>query len=70
MIRVGCWADLVLFDLEDIRDRATFTAPHQYPGGIPFVFVNGVAVVDGGKFTKATPGKVLTPFRDGSRRPS
>jgi N-acyl-D-amino-acid deacylase len=59
-IRVGYWADLVLFD-ESIEDTATFTAPHQYPKGIPFVFVNGVAVVDDGKLTKALPGKVVSP---------
>jgi N-acyl-D-amino-acid deacylase len=61
-IRPGYWADLVIFD-ETIEDTATFTAPHQYPKGIPYVFVNGVAVVDGGKFTKALPGKVLSPGR-------
>lgn len=59
-IREGYWADLVIFE-ESIEDKATFTEPHQYPAGIPFVFVNGVAVVDGGKFTKALPGKVLSP---------
>ena len=46
-----------------IADTATFTEPHQYPKGIPFVFVNGVAVVDDGKFTKALPGRVLRPGR-------
>ena len=61
-IRTGYWADLVVFD-ESIADRATFTEPHQYPTGIPFVFVNGAAVVDEGKFTKALPGKVLSPAR-------
>jgi N-acyl-D-aspartate/D-glutamate deacylase len=61
-IRSGYWADLVIFD-ETIADHATFTEPHQYPTGIPFVFVNGVAVVDDGKFTKALPGKVLSPGR-------
>jgi N-acyl-D-amino-acid deacylase len=61
-VRVGHWADLVIFD-DTIADNATFTEPHQYPTGIPFVFVNGVAVIDGGKPTKALPGKVLTPGR-------
>jgi N-acyl-D-amino-acid deacylase len=61
-IRTGYWADLVIFD-ETIEDTATFTQPHQYPKGIPYVFVNGVAVVDDGKFTKALPGKVLSPAR-------
>jgi uncharacterized damage-inducible protein DinB len=31
-IRMGYWADLVMFD-ESIEDAATFTAPHQYPWG-------------------------------------
>jgi N-acyl-D-amino-acid deacylase len=59
-IRTGYWADLVIFE-ESVEDLATFTEPHQYPRGVPFVFVNGVAVVDDGKFTKALPGKVLSP---------
>jgi N-acyl-D-amino-acid deacylase len=59
---VGYWADLVIFD-DTVADTATFTDPHKYPTGIPYVFVNGVAVVDDGKLTKALPGKVLTPRR-------
>jgi N-acyl-D-amino-acid deacylase len=67
LVRTGYWADLVLFDPQTIADQATFTEPHQYPEGIPYVFVNGVAVMDDGKFTKATPGKVLTPEKDSWR---
>jgi N-acyl-D-amino-acid deacylase len=67
VIREGAWADLVVFDLDRIADRSLFTDPHQYPDGIPFVFVNGVAVVDNGQFTKATPGRVLTPAQDSWR---
>ncbi len=55
-IQEGYWADLVVFDLATIADKATFTQPHQYPEGIPYMFVNDVAVVDG-KFTNATPGR-------------
>jgi N-acyl-D-amino-acid deacylase len=67
LLRTGYWADVVVFDPETVADKATFENPHQYPTGIPFVFVNGVAVVDDGKFTKALPGKVLTPRTDGAR---
>jgi N-acyl-D-amino-acid deacylase len=67
VVRPGAWADLVVFDLATIADTATFTRPHQYPAGMPHVFVNGVAVVENGKFTQATPGKVLTPSADGWR---
>ena len=67
LVQKGFWADLVVFDPRTIADKATFTEPHQYPTGIPYVFVNGVAVVDAGKLTQATPGKVLTPRTDGTR---
>jgi N-acyl-D-amino-acid deacylase len=67
LVHKGHWADLVVFDPNTIADKATFTEPHQYPTGIPYVFVNGVAVVDDGKLTGATPGRVLTPKTDGMR---
>jgi N-acyl-D-amino-acid deacylase len=55
----GKAADLVIFDYERIADRATFVDPHRFPDGIPFVFVNGIPVVDCGRQTGALPGKVL-----------
>jgi N-acyl-D-amino-acid deacylase len=60
LVREGLAADLVIFDLSAIRDTATFFEPHQYADGIDYVFVNGVAVVDGSKLTGALPGKILT----------
>jgi N-acyl-D-amino-acid deacylase len=59
MLREGHWADVTVFDPEKIRDRATYTNPHQYAEGIPFVFINGELVVDGGKITGKLSGKVL-----------
>ena len=61
----GMYADLVVFDPATVEDRATFENPHQYPVGIDYVLVNGVAVVDGGKFTDARPGLVLRRGHDG-----
>ena len=60
LIREGMAADLVIFDLATIRDKATFFEPHQYSEGVEYVFVNGVAVVDASKITWALPGKVIT----------
>jgi N-acyl-D-aspartate/D-glutamate deacylase len=60
MIRPGMAADVVVFDMNTIRDKATFFEPHQYSEGIEFVFVNGVAVVDATKLTWALPGNVIT----------
>jgi N-acyl-D-amino-acid deacylase len=59
-IRDGAAADLVVFDLEQVRDKATFFEPHQHSEGVEYVFVNGVAVVDGGRLTNALPGRVLS----------
>lgn len=59
MVREGMWADLVVLDLDALRDRATFTDPHQYPDGIEYVLVNGEFVVEGGVLTWRLAGKVL-----------
>ena len=55
----GTRADLVLFDADTVADRATFTDPHQYPVGIPYVIVNGQIVIDQGEHTGALPGSIL-----------
>jgi len=59
MVREGAWADLVLFDAQTVADRATFTEPHQYPTGIPYVLVNGEIVIEQGDHTGALAGQVL-----------
>jgi N-acyl-D-amino-acid deacylase len=58
-LREGMVADVVVFDLGTIRDKATFFQPHQYAEGVELVLVNGVPVVDGGTPTWKLPGKVL-----------
>ena len=59
LLKEGMWADVTLFDPQLISDVATWTEPHQYPLGIPYVIVNGVPVVSMGKWTEAYPGRVL-----------
>jgi len=59
VVKVGFAADLTVFDPQTVNARATFEQPNQYSEGIPYVAVNGVLVVDGGKITGATPGKAL-----------
>ncbi len=55
----GTRADVVVFDLAALADRATYEEPKLYPGGIERVFVNGLAVVEDGAPTGARPGRVL-----------
>jgi N-acyl-D-aspartate/D-glutamate deacylase len=59
LLKEGYWADVVVFDPETVSDPATYQNPQQYAKGVPFVFVNGAVVVDGGNHTGARPGKVI-----------
>jgi N-acyl-D-amino-acid deacylase len=59
MLRVGYFADVVVFDPDTIQDHATFVEPHQYATGVMQVFVNGVQVIEDGEHTGATPGRVV-----------
>ena len=58
-LKVGNYADIVVFDPLSIQDHATFEKPHQYATGMKHVFVNGVAVLKNGEHTGATPGRVV-----------
>lgn len=58
-IAPGMAADLVVFDRDQIIDRATYQAPHQYPAGIHYVIVNGVVELEGEQHHGRLPGQVL-----------
>jgi N-acyl-D-amino-acid deacylase len=60
VLRPEAFADVVVFDPATVSDTATFTDPHRYPRGIPWVLVNGRPVVAGGRHTGARPGRVLS----------
>jgi N-acyl-D-amino-acid deacylase len=59
VLRPGNFADIVVFDPDKIRDKATWADPHQYPEGIPHVLVNGKVVIKDGEHTGALPGAAL-----------
>jgi len=58
-LKVGNYADVVVFDAKTIRDNATFEKPHQYASGMIHVFVNGTQVLKDGEHTGAMPGKCV-----------
>ena len=58
-LKVGAFADIVVFDPATIGDRATFDRPQQYATGMRDVFVNGVQVLKDGEHTGAKPGQVV-----------
>lgn len=58
-IAEGLAADVIVFDYENLADRATFSKPHAVSQGMKHVIVNGVLVLKDGEFTKERPGRVL-----------
>jgi len=64
LIREGFKADLVLFDINTIKDRSTYLHPKQYPEGIAMVMVNGQVVFDGEKICETAAGQVLSRVKN------
>jgi len=67
-IKENMWADIVVFDFDNIKDQATCrfpytfplsNYPHRYPEGIEYVLVNGQVVVEKGNHTGVLSGRVL-----------
>jgi N-acyl-D-glutamate deacylase len=59
-LRVGADADIDVFDLATIADRATYALPSQTSVGMRWVIVNGVPVIADGKLDrKALPGQPI-----------
>jgi N-acyl-D-amino-acid deacylase len=59
VLKVGMWADVVVFDPATVRDLATFDQPNQLSEGMRWVLVNGVPVIADAKATGTLPGRVL-----------
>jgi len=59
VLKAGMWADVVVFDPDQIHDEATFADPNRLSVGMRFVLVNGTPVIDEGKMTNALPGMVV-----------
>jgi len=58
-ISEGLAADVIVFDYEELTDRADFANPHALSEGMKHVVVNGQLVLNDGKLTDALPGRVL-----------
>jgi N-acyl-D-aspartate/D-glutamate deacylase len=58
-IKEGNWADVTIFDLARLDDRATYENPTVSPSGVEFVLVNGAVTLERGTHTGAKAGKVL-----------
>jgi N-acyl-D-amino-acid deacylase len=58
-IKIGYAADIILFDLDKVQDKATYLEPLRYSEGIDYVIVNGQMVIDNGRSTGLRPGTVI-----------
>ena len=59
LIREGMAADILVFDLNEVGDKATFEQPHQFSVGFHYILVNGQLVIDNGKHTGIRSGTTL-----------
>jgi len=59
ILREGTQADIMIFDIESVRERATLKEPRRYPVGIDYVIVNGEIALERGRHTGVLAGKVL-----------
>ncbi len=67
-IAEGLAADIIIFDYEQLADRATFSKPHERSEGMRHVLVNGEVALLDGEFTGKRSGRVLRgPGYDASR---
>jgi len=53
-------ADVVVFDAENITDKATYVEPGQYSEGVVHLVVNGKQVIKDRKQTNAMPGRIVS----------
>jgi N-acyl-D-amino-acid deacylase len=58
-LRVGNFADVVIFDPNTIQDHSTYAKPMQYATGVTDVFISGKLTLKDGKPTGTLPGKIL-----------
>jgi N-acyl-D-amino-acid deacylase len=59
LIREGFAADIAVFDLDRVQDRATYEDPHQYSEGTVHVLVNGTLAFQDGEPTGELAGRPL-----------
>jgi N-acyl-D-amino-acid deacylase len=58
-IKPGYYADLAIFNADEIKDNATYENSHEYATGMVHVLVNGVLVLENGNHTGKMPGRAV-----------
>lgn len=55
----GYYADIVVFDPNEVKDLATYADPQQYSAGIDYVLVNGVIALAKGRVSDNLAGRMV-----------
>jgi N-acyl-D-aspartate/D-glutamate deacylase len=64
IIRPGAIADIVVFDLDRLTDKATYDDPHHLSEGMVHVLVNGRFAIEDEQVSEKMYGKVLSRLQD------
>ncbi len=59
LIKTGCDADLVVFDLAELKDNATYENPYELSDGIEYVIVDGKIAYRNKELTDVFAGKLI-----------
>ncbi|MFB9054025.1 amidohydrolase family protein [Formosa undariae] len=59
VLKIGNYADVIIFDPETFKDLADYTDAFQFAQGLEYSIINGKISVETGKATKLLNGKVL-----------
>ena len=59
LLKEGFFADITIFDPNNLKDQATLEKPNKKSEGIEFVIINGKIVLENGEMKRKYPGKVL-----------
>lgn len=59
LIKEGYKADIVVFDLDNIKTPTSISNPQRYSEGVRYLLINGAVVLDEGNYTGELPGEVL-----------
>jgi len=59
LLKENYYADIIIFDPDEVQDKGIYSDPKQYSEGISTVIVNGKMVLNNGRHIEVFPGRIL-----------
>lgn len=66
-IQPGFYADIAVFDPEQLQERTTYAEPHRLSEGVRHLVVNGVPLIEEFRLTGSRNGRFCVHGKDGGR---